>query len=68
MNENSFPALEFVGGDIILSGSGFTSLPPNLKEVRGNGILSKSDSASLLYSMISAAEKGIIKGKIYFSD
>ncbi len=28
--ENSFPDLEFVGGDLILSGANFKTLPPKL--------------------------------------
>ena len=68
MNENCFAALEFIGGDIILSGANFTKLPPNIKEVKGRGILSKSDSKSLLESMKIALEKGIIVGGVFFSD
>jgi len=68
MNENCFPALEFIGGDIILSNANFTKLPPNIKEVKGRGILSQSDSKSLLESMKIASEKGIIVGGVFFSD
>ena len=34
LNENSFPILEIIGGDIILSGSNFIQLPPSLKEIK----------------------------------
>lgn len=68
LSEDSFPALEFIGGDIILSGANFTKLPPKLKEVKGRGILSSKDPVSLLESMKSASAKGIIKGGIYFND
>lgn len=68
MNENSFPALETVGGDIILSGASFTKLPANLREVKGRGILSKNDPVSLLESMKQAEAKGIIQGGLFFND
>jgi len=68
MSENSFPALEIVGGDIILAGANFSKLPQNLKLVNGRGILSKNDSKTLIEEMKRANEKGIIKGGIFFCD
>jgi hypothetical protein len=68
LNENSFPSLEFIGGDIILSNANFATLPPNLIEVKGRGILSKSDPITLLESMRNAEKLGIIKGGIFFND
>ncbi|HQW11556.1 MAG TPA: hypothetical protein PK076_00980 [Saprospiraceae bacterium] len=47
LNENNFPALEFIGDDLILSGASYKILPPNLKEVKVRGILSKTDPISL---------------------
>lgn len=68
LNENSFPSLEFIGGDIILSGANFKILPKSLIEVKGRGILSKSDPISLLESMRKAEAEGIIKGGIFLND
>lgn len=68
MSEDSFPALEFIGGDIILSGANFKKLPPRLKEVRGRAIISSKDPATLVESLKIAKAKGIIKGGIYFND
>ena len=68
ITENSFPALEQVGGDLILAGSGFTRLPASLQIVNGRGILSIKDPISLLLAMQEAVENGIIKGGIFFCD
>ena len=68
LNENSFPDLEFIGGDFVLSNANFTKIPPNLKEVKGRGILSKSDPILLLESLRKAEAEGIIKGGIFFND
>lgn len=68
MNEDSFPALTTVGGDIILSGANFNKLPTNLIEVRGRAIISRNDSPLLLKSLKEAESKGIIKGGLFFND
>ncbi len=68
INESHFPSLETVNGDMIIAKSGFKKLPPKLNFVGGRVIISKSDAASLVNDLIQAAEKGMIKGGIYYCD
>lgn len=64
MNENSFPNLEQVGGNLVLSHSGFQKLPPKLKEVKGDAIIAKEDAPSLKKAIQNAIDQGIIHGEL----
>ena len=68
INESHFPSLEIINGDLIIAKSGFKKLPPKLNYIGGRVIISKSDPQSLVNDLIRAAEKGMIKGGIYYCD
>jgi hypothetical protein len=68
INESHLPSLETINGDLIIAKSGFKKLPPKLNHIGGRVIISKSDPQSLVNDLIRAAEKGMIKGGIYYCD
>lgn len=67
-SENSFPVLEYVGGNLIISDNNFKKLPVNLKWIKGNVIISKNDPVSLLEDVKKAKNSGIIFGEIFLSE
>ena len=68
LNEDSFPALVTVEGDIVLAGAGFRKLPKNLRTVNGRAILSRNDHKSLIEDMLRAEREGIIRGGVFYCD
>ena len=64
IKNQEFPALESIGGNFILVQSGMPSLPPCIRHIGGDVILSDQEPQSLMESAKLATRKGILKGNI----
>jgi len=64
VNEENFPSLETIGGDIHLALSGFTKLPDNLISIEGD-VYIINEPETLAKSCIAKKKSGVIKGNIY---
>lgn len=64
VNQDNFPKLKKVGGDLHLALSGFTQLPNSLEFVGGNIFLTQ-EPESLVTSCLKKKKDGIIKGSIF---
>lgn len=65
VSESNFPNLEVIGKNLIAYQSGFTRLPPKIKEIGGDVIISDLDKPEFLKDLKRAKRNGIIKGNIF---
>ena len=61
----TFPSLEFVGGDFVVIGTKMQALPPNIRTIGGNVIFSDKEPSSFVTDAKRAKKEGIIRGNIW---
>ena len=65
VTDADFPVLENIGGNFVLIQTGMKSLPPKLKNICGDVIISDQEPKSFIESIKATKREGILKGNFF---